>query len=101
MDYPDTLGMYFINANSTSKPILLDQDNNEILDQTEMYSGCWGQASINFFPFNSNGNKGIAVGLNALKKKRDDEPLGGTITVDSAISDFEDSDDGFDDDLLG
>ena len=53
------------------------------------------------FPFNSNGNKGIAVGLNALKKKRDDEPLGGTITVDSAISDFEDSDDGFDDDLLG
>lgn len=66
-----------------------------------MYSGCWGQASINFFPFNSNGNKGIAVGLNALKKKRDDEPLGGTITVDSAISDFEDSDDGFDDDLLG
>ena len=39
-----------------------DQDNNEILDQTEMYSGCWGQAYINFFPFNSNvGNKGIAV----------------------------------------
>ena len=100
-DYPEYTGMYFMNANSNRKPILLDQDNNEILDQTEMYSGCWGQASINFFPFNSNGNKGIAVGLNALKKKRDDEPLGGTITVDSAISDFEDSDDGFDDDLLG
>ena len=100
-DYPEYTGMSFINANSNHKPILLDQDNNEILDQTEMYSGCWGQASINFFPFNSNGNKGIAVGLNALKKKRDDEPLGGTITVDSAISDFEDSDDGFDDDLLG
>ena len=100
-DYPEYTGMYFMNANSNRKLILLDQDNNEILDQTEMYSGCWGQASINFFPFNSNGNKGIAVGLNALKKKRDDEPLGGTITVDSAISDFEDSDDGFDDDLLG
>ena len=44
-----------------------------------------------------NGNRGIAVGLNALQKKRDDEPLGGMITVESAVADFDDDDD----DMLG
>lgn len=97
-EHPEYEGMYFLNANSTRKPILLDEDNNEILDQTEMYSGCWGRASVNFFPFDTNGNKGVAVGLTALKKVKDDEPLGGVVTVDSAISDFSDDDD---DDMLG
>ena len=36
-----------------------------------------GRASINFYAFNSNGNKGIACGLNNLQKIRDGEPLGG------------------------
>lgn len=39
--------------------------------------GVYGRASINFYAFNSNGNKGIACGLNNLQKIRDGEPLGG------------------------
>ena len=100
-DDPAYSDAYFINANSATAPGIVDADRQPILERSEVYSGVYGRASINLYAFNSNGNKGIAVGLNALKKKRDDEPLGGTITVDSAISDFEDSDDGFDDDLLG
>ena len=45
----------------------------------------YGRASINFYAFNSNGNKGIACGLNNLQKIRDGEPLGGK---SSAASDF-------------
>ncbi len=92
-------GMFFLNANSNQKPGIIDMYKNEILDPTEVYSGCWGRASINFFPFNSNGNKGIAVGLNNVQKTGDDEPLGGTRA--SAEEDFDDDYEDNDDDLLG
>lgn len=100
---PEYEGCYFLNANSNQKPGIVDANLNEILDPTEVYSGCYGRASINFFPFNSNGNKGIAVGLNNIQKLEDGEPLGAARA--SAEDDFADSrpdlqDDNYDD-LLG
>lgn len=68
---------YFINANSGTAPGIVDADRNPILERPEVYSGVYGRASINFYAFNSNGNKGIACGLNNLQKIRDGEPLGG------------------------
>lgn len=92
-------GMYFLNANSNQKPGIVDKDLNEILDPDEVYSGCWGRASINFFPYDSNGNKGIGAGLNNIQKVKDGEHLGAARA--SAESDFGDgfkADDGDDDD---
>lgn len=68
---------YFINATSITKPGIVDKDVNPILDQDEVYSGCYGRASINFYAFNTSGNKGIACGLNNIQKLKDGEPLGG------------------------
>ena len=68
---------YFVNANSATAPGIVDADRQPILDTSEVYSGVYGRASINFYAFNSNGNKGIACGLNNLQKIRDGEPLGG------------------------
>lgn len=68
---------YFINANSGTAPGIVDADRQPILDRSEVYSGVYGRASINFYAFNSNGNKGIACGLNNLQKIKDGEPLGG------------------------
>ena len=85
---PEYEGMYFLNANSTQKPGIVDKDRNDILDPVEVYSGCWGRASINFFPFNSNGNKGVGVGLNHIQKLKDGERLGAVRA--SAEEDFED-----------
>lgn len=81
---------YFVNANSTTKPGIVDADRNEIIDSSEVYSGVYGRASINFYAFNSNGNRGIACGLNNLQKIRDGEPLGGHA---SAAEDFATDDD--------
>lgn len=67
---------YFINANSASAPGIVDADRQPIIDRSEVYSGVYGRASINFYAFNSNGNKGIACGLNNLQKIKDGEPLG-------------------------
>lgn len=94
---PEYADMMFLNANSTQKPGIVDKDLNEILDPDEVYSGCWGRASINFYPFSVNGNKGIGVGLNNVQKLKDGERLGDARA--SAESDFgDDFDDGDDDD---
>ena len=76
-DDPAYANSYFINANSATAPGIVDADCNPILTRSEVYSGVYGRASINFYAFNSNGNKGIACGLNNLQKIRDGEPLGG------------------------
>lgn len=96
-DDPAYAGSYFINANSTSAPGIVDLARNPILDKTEVYSGCYGRASINFYAYNANGNRGIACGLNNLQKVRDGEPLGGK---SSASSDFDCFDDEDEDDLV-
>lgn len=83
---------YFINANSASAPGVVDANCQPIIDTSEVYSGVYGRASINFYAFNSNGNKGIACGLNNLQKIRDGEPLGGK---SRAEDDFADEDDDF------
>ncbi len=84
---------YFINANSTTPPGIVDSNVQPILTRSEVYSGVYGRASINFYAFNSNGNRGIACGLNNLQKIRDGEPLGSHATAESDFADFAEEDD--------
>lgn len=83
---------YFINANSGTAPGIVDADRQPILDRSEVYSGVYGRASINFYAFNSNGNKGIACGLNNLQKIKDGEPLGGKSRAEDDFDTEEDDD---------
>lgn len=93
-------GMYFLNANSKQQPGIVDRKREEIFDSTEVYSGCYGRVSVNFYPYNFNGSKGVAVGLNHVQKLEDGEPLGASRA--SAESDFSDVDfDDLDDDITG
>jgi hypothetical protein len=84
-DDPAYANSYFINANSAQKPGVVDQDLNPIIDSSEFYSGCYGRASITFYPYNAQGSKGIACGLNNVQKLEDGEKLGGSTT---AAADF-------------
>ena len=84
---------YFINANSTTPPGIVDAGVQPILTRSEVYSGVYGRASINFYAFNSNGNRGIACGLNNRQKIRDGEPLGSRATAESDFADFAKDDD--------
>ena len=81
---------YFVNANSTTAPGVVDADRQPIIDTSEVYSGVYGRASINFYAFNSNGNKGIACGLNNLQKISNGEPLGGRSRAEDDFADEED-----------
>ena len=81
---------YFFNANSRQAPQVVDSKVQPILDQSEVYSGCYGKISVTFYGYNSNGNRGIAAGLGNIQKLKDGESLGGRT---SAADDFQTEDD--------
>ena len=87
-------GKYFFNASSERKPGVVDSAVQPILDPEAVYSGCYGRVNVNFYPYDSNGNRGIAAGLNHVQKLADGERLGGgAISVEAAFDDdFEDED---------
>lgn len=68
---------YFLNANSRNKPGIVDVNVHPILDETEVYSGCYARVTLNFYAYSASGNKGIAAGLGNVQKIADGEPLGG------------------------
>lgn len=71
-------GMMFMNANSSNRPGVVDENRDEIIDKEEFYSGCYGRASVNFYAFgDKHPSKGIACGLNAVQKLEDGDRLSG------------------------
>ena len=91
-DDPAYASAYFINANSATAPGVVDANRQPILTRSGVYSGVYGRASISFYAFNSNGNRGIACGLNNLQKFRDGEPLGGHASAEDDFATADDDD---------
>lgn len=83
---------FFVNANSTTAPQIVDTRVQPILDRNEVYSGVYARVSVNFYAFNSNGNKGIACGLGNIQKVRDGEPLSGRSNAADDFTTLEDED---------
>lgn len=98
-DDPAYAGCWFLNANSTRPVGIVDAACKPILDRSEFYSGCYGRASITFFAFNTNGNRGIACGLNNLQKLRDGESLGGSASAEADFGGLPNDDE--EEELLG
>lgn len=93
-DDPNYADSYFVNANSTRKPELVDLKGNKDLGPEEVYSGCYARVSINFFGYNTAGNRGIGCGLGNIQKVEDGAPLGGfSRAADEFEFDDEDNDD--------
>lgn len=69
---------FYIGASSpaNSRPATLNKFK-EAIPPTELYSGCYALVSINFYPYNTGGSKGVAAGLNAVLKMYDGERFGG------------------------
>ena len=80
-------GHWFLNANSNTAPGVVDASREPIYDTSEIYSGVYARVSLAFYAFNSNGNRGIACGLQNIQKVRDGESLGGKA---KAEDDFDD-----------
>lgn len=83
-------GHYFLNAASSAQPGIVDRQRNEILDQSEVYSGCYARVSLNMFPFNTNGNRGVGAGLQNIMKWDDGPRLAGRASADEDFAEITD-----------
>ena len=85
-------GHFFLNSSSTNKPGVVKAQAGgppvPIFDPDEFFSGCYGRADINFFPYNQAGNRGIGVGLNNLMLVKEGERLDGRQKAEDAFSSF-------------
>ena len=61
-------GCYVITVSSNKPPVLVHADKTPLTDERELYSGCYGRAIINFYVYDTQGNKGISAGLNGIMK---------------------------------
>lgn len=81
-------GFWFFNANSDNPPGVVDAQLNPLMTKDEFYSGCWGRADVNFYPYNQAGNRGVGCGLNNLMKIKDDDRLDGRQSAETAFEKF-------------
>ena len=61
-------------------PDVVDKNLNPIINQSEIYSGCYARVNITFYPYGGGKTgfkKGIGVGLGPIQKLNDGDPLGG------------------------
>lgn len=84
---------YFVNASCKTKPGIVDKNLQPIIEADEVYSGMYGRVSVNFYPFDAQGSKGIACGLNNVQKIKDGESLGGRSKAEDDFADAPEDDD--------
>lgn len=82
-------GHYWLNATSSQQPGVLDSNKQEMIDKTKLYSGCYAKVDINFYPFDTNGNRGVACGLNNILKVKDGPALAGRQAASVVFADVE------------
>lgn len=78
-------GHWVFTASSKNPVSLVDASMNPIVQKGELYSGCYARVCVSLFPYNSNGKRGIGIGLEAVQKLRDGDPLGGGVSVADAF----------------
>ena len=91
---PECKGHWVISVSSNNRPVIVDANKLPITEPTELYSGCYGRAIINFYVYNTAGRVGLTAGLNGIMKLHDGDPLAGGVVTDA------DWDDDWTDDLL-
>lgn len=71
-------GWWYLNAKSNYQPSVLNKNNQEILSGDVVYPGCWCNFHITAFAWSHpKGGDGVSFSLNAVRKYRDDDRLGG------------------------
>lgn len=63
-------------ANEDRRPGIVDAKLQDIIDDSDVYSGAWYRAQVRAFAYENAGNKGVSFGLQNVQKLRDDDPLG-------------------------
>lgn len=73
-------GAVFITLRGQRRPGIVDgrKGNAEIIDESEIYAGVKLRAAVSVYAYDQKGNRGVALGLVAIQKVADGEPIAGT-----------------------
>ncbi len=78
-------GSIYLNLKSKQRPGIVDAQMNEIIDETQLYAGCWARASVSCYAYDQAGNRGVSFGLQHIQKVKDGETLSGRPKVEDAF----------------
>lgn len=67
----------FVTASSKMRPGVVDRNVKAILDENDVYAGCYACATVTAFAYDKAGNRGVAFGLQNFQKLRDGDPFSG------------------------
>lgn len=80
---PECKGCWVFTASSKDQPGIVDAACEPIMNQSEVYSGCYGRVSFRAYPYDAAGKRGIGLGLGNVQKLEDGEPLAaGQVSAD-------------------
>lgn len=86
-------GHYFVNCSSNDPPGVVGPNAKPLMDQGQIYAGCYVRADINPFPYDNSGNRGVGWGLNNIMLVREGDRLDGRQKAEDAFSSFAEEDD--------
>lgn len=73
-------GHWFISAKAPGnkpRPSVVDANVQPVMDESEIYAGCYVNMFVEFYAYENSGNKGIAASLRGVQFVEDGERLGG------------------------
>lgn len=74
---PHSAGHWLIKASNKLKPRIVDSQGTDILDELEVYGGCYARLSINAKAYGTSNKGGVTLELNVFQKVADGTPFGG------------------------
>jgi hypothetical protein len=84
-------GWVYINVSTKQRPGVVKPNGGGVLpimDENEIYSGCFVRATISPYGYDQKGNQGVSFGLGNVMKVRDGERRGGRPTAENEFADF-------------
>jgi hypothetical protein len=93
-DDPAFANCYFFNCSNQYPPKvgMYDDDLGARVEATELdvYAGSYGLVTVQFYPFNTNGNRGVGASLGNVLKTRDGDRLAGSSeSLDDSFGDLD------------
>jgi hypothetical protein len=75
-DKPGYAGCYYIKVRSQTKPGVVDENVQPIMEEGKIYGGCYVRASLTCYGYDKGGGRGVSFGLLNIQKLADGEPFG-------------------------
>lgn len=80
-------GAMFVTMRCQKRPGVVDQNVQDIIDESDFYGGCYARANVHVKAYDQKGNKGVAIYLNHVQKLRDGDAFGtGRVSPQQAFS---------------